>query len=236
MTTPQDTAVSAVPWRGASALASIRAHPSVILGGALLLLVAMPSALAPLAFTVDPVLLEPAIRLRPPSGEEWFGTDMFGRDIYSRAVYGGRTSLIVGFSVSATAVLLGLVIGAVAGYIRIVDAIVMRIMDGLMAIPGLLLAIALVSVSGASLPTVIVAIAIPEIPRVVRLVRGVVLSIREEPYVEAAVAVGTQLAPDPLASRSAQHRRSIDRPRHLYLRLCDHGGSRIEFSRRRHSP
>jgi peptide/nickel transport system permease protein len=125
----------------------------------------------------------------------WMGTDSLGRDVYSRVIYGARTSLLVGAAVAVISIGIGLAVGLVTGYIRWLDAIVMRLMDGLMAIPAILLAIAVVSLSSAGLVAVIVAIAIPEIPRVVRLVRSVVLSIREEPYVEAAIAVGT---PTPL--------------------------------------
>jgi peptide/nickel transport system permease protein len=167
--------------------------PTVVAGGALLVVMVALAVLAPLAFTVDPLRINPIARLKPPSAEAWFGTDMFGRDVYSRAVYGARISLTIGLAVAALSIAIGLVIGLVAGYIRLVDAIVMRIMDGVMAIPAILLAIALVSLSGSSLATVIVAITIPEIPRVVRLVRAIVLSIREEPYVEAAIAAGTRL-------------------------------------------
>ena len=167
-------------------------NPAVSLGMGFMLLVAIPAILAPYMFTVDPINIEPLNRLIAPSGAHWFGTDLFGRDVYSRVVYGGQTSLFVGFTVAVLSVAIGTVIGAVAGYIRLIDAIVMRIMDGLMAIPGLLLAIAMVSVSGASMSTVIIAITIPEVPRVVRLVRSIVLSIREEPYVEAALTVGTR--------------------------------------------
>ena len=131
--------------------------------------------------------------MKGPGGDHWFGTDMYGRDLYTRAVYGARVSLAVGLCVTVLSVLAGLLVGLSAGYLRAVDAVAMRVMDGVMAIPGILLAIAMISLAGASLVTVVIAIAIPEIPRVARLVRGVVLSIREEPYVEAAVTVGTPL-------------------------------------------
>ena len=171
----------------------LRRHPTMALGGVLLVLMVLGAALAPYLFTGDPIALNPIQRLKAPSDANWFGTDMFGRDIYSRTVYGARISLVVGLAAAALSVAAGLAIGLVAGYIRLLDAILMRVMDGLMAIPGILLAIALVSLSGASLVTVTVAITIPEIPRVVRLVRSIVLSVREEPYVEAAIAAGTPL-------------------------------------------
>ena len=168
-------------------------YPLMFIGGGLLLIMVFLAVFAPLLFTSDPIQMTPLERLKTPSLIHWFGTDMFGRDIYSRTVYGSRISLIVGLVAAVLSVFLGLFIGLVAGYIRFLDAILMRIMDGLMAIPGILLAIALVSLSGASLITVTIAITIPEIPRVVRLVRSIVLSVREEPYVEAAIAAGTRL-------------------------------------------
>jgi peptide/nickel transport system permease protein len=135
----------------------------------------------------------PVKRLRPPSAEYWFGTDMLGRDVYSRVIYGARVSLAVGLSVAIFSTLVGLAIGLVTGYVRAVDAVVMRIMDGLMSIPSVLLAIALMALTKASVGNVIAAITIAEMPRVVRLVRSLVLTLREQPYVEAAIASGTPL-------------------------------------------
>jgi peptide/nickel transport system permease protein len=140
----------------------------------------------------DPMALSPIDRLLPPSVAHWFGTDSLGRDVYARAVFGARISLTVGVSVALASVLLGLAIGLVSGYWNRVDLVVMRIMDGLMAIPAILLAIALVSLNRPSVFVVIVAITIPETPRVVRLVRSVVLGVREMPYIEAAVSGGTR--------------------------------------------
>lgn len=170
----------------------IRRNPTIVAGGALLALIVFVSVFAPLLGTVDPTALAPSKRLRVPSDLYWFGTDMLGRDIYSRVLYGGRVSLIVGFAVAAVASVIGLLIGVVAGYIKLVDAIIMRVMDGLMSIPSILLAIALMALTRGSVQNVIIAISIAEIPRVTRLVRGVVLSLRDQPYVEAAVASGTR--------------------------------------------
>jgi peptide/nickel transport system permease protein len=148
---------------------------------------------APFLGTVDPIAIDPGERLRRLSGAHWMGTDAFGRDVYSRVMYGARISLLVGLGASLASVTLGLLIGVIAGYIRVADGIIMRVMDGVMAIPAILLAIALVTVSGGSLLTVVIAITIAEIPRVVRLVRSVILTVRGEPYVEAAIALGTPL-------------------------------------------
>ncbi|MDW8443827.1 MAG: ABC transporter permease [Acetobacteraceae bacterium] len=169
----------------------LRRHPSVVLGGTILALMVAIAILAPYLWTTDPQALAPRLRVRPPSAEFWFGTDMLGRDIYSRVVYGTRVSLIVGFSVALLASLAGLAIGLVSGFIRLADGIIMRVMDGLMSIPPILLAIALMAATRGSVQNVIIAITIAEIPRVSRLVRGVVLSLREQPFVEAAIAAGT---------------------------------------------
>jgi peptide/nickel transport system permease protein len=178
---------------------------SVRIGGAVLALLIVISLLAPWLGTVDPTLFDAASRDLLPGkvgeittldGEYikhtfWFGSDSFGRDIYSRVLYGTRVSLAVGLLAALLALAAGILCGLCAGYLRWLDGILMRFMDGLMAIPAILIAIALVALWRGSLATVIVAVAIPEIPRVTRLVRALVLSIREEPYVEAAVALGT---------------------------------------------
>ena len=164
-----------------------------IVGGVILAVMIVVALVAPWRGTVDPQAGSPARRLRPPSSTYWFGTDMLGRDVYSRVVYGARISLIVGLAVAVLSTLLGIVIGLVTGYIRWLDAIVMRVMDGLMSIPSVLLAIALMALTKASVGNVIAAITLAEVPRVVRLVRGLVLSLREQAYVEAAIAAGTTL-------------------------------------------
>lgn len=165
---------------------------SVFWGGLLLLIMVLIAAIWPL-FTIPPTEQNVMSRLKPPSSEWWFGTDFLGRDVFVRVIHGARVSLVVGIAVAIIATGIGLLLGLIAGYVRSLDAVIMRIMDGLMAIPAILLAIALISISGATLSTVIIAITVPEIPRVVRLVRSVVLTVREEPYVEAAISAGTKL-------------------------------------------
>ncbi len=165
-------------------------NPTIAFGLALLICMLFLAVAAPWLGTVDPTALEPIKRNREPSWENWFGTDAFGRDIYSRVLYGARVSLTVGFSVALLASASGLLIGLVSGTIRRADSIIMRIMDGLMSIPPILLAIALMALTRASVENVIIAITIAEIPRVSRLVRGVVLTLREQPYVDAAISCG----------------------------------------------
>jgi peptide/nickel transport system permease protein len=172
-------------------VAWVRRNPTITIGASILLVLVILAFIAPL-IADDPLSFEPANRLKRPSEAFWFGTDQFGRDVYSRVVYGTRISLSVGISVALLATVIGLTIGVLCGFYKRVDAIVMRIMDGLMAIPSILLAIALITLMKASLTIVIIAITIPEVPRVVRLVRSVVLSVREMPYIEAAIAAGTR--------------------------------------------
>src|SRR5215831_889296 len=183
--------LAAPPVRRRGAWAYIRRHPTIVIGGTLLTLMALMAIFAPYLGTVDPQALSPIRRLRWPSAQYWFGTDMLGRDVYSRTIYGARISLTVGISVALASIILGLAIGLVTGFNRWCDAIIMRIMDGLMSIPAILIAIALMALTRASIENVIFAITVAEVPRVTRLVRGVVLTLREQPFVEAALASGT---------------------------------------------
>ena len=183
-------AITAGPSRGRT-LEWVRRNPTIVAGSAILVFFVAVALIAPW-IAGDPLGFDPLARLKRPSAEFWFGTDQLGRDVFSRVVYGTRISLIVGISVAAIATMIGLLIGVLCGYFRRVDEIVMRVMDGMMAIPAILLAIALITLMKASLVIVIVAISIPEIPRVVRLVRSVVLTVRGLPYIEAAVSTGTR--------------------------------------------
>jgi peptide/nickel transport system permease protein len=172
---------------------AIHRHPTIVAGGILIGIMVFIAIFAPWLGTTDPTAIAPVQRLRDPSAVHLFGTDMLGRDIYSRVMYGARVSLVVGFLVALASSVLGLVIGIISGFVRALDAIIMRVMDGVMAIPGILLAIALMALTRGSVQNVIIAITIPNVPQVARLVRGVVLSLREQPYVEAAVAAGTRV-------------------------------------------
>jgi peptide/nickel transport system permease protein len=169
----------------------LQRHPGVLIGGILLILIVAMAALAQYLGTIDPQELSPIRRLRPPNAENWFGTDQLGRDVYSRVLFGARISLIVGFSVAILSTAIGLFIGLVVGFSRWIDAVVMRVMDGLMAIPPILLAIALMALTRANIQNVIVAITIAEIPRMTRLVRSLALNLRGQAFIEAARAVGT---------------------------------------------
>lgn len=168
-------------------------NKTVLFGLCVLVLLALIAIFASVLWTIDPAAIKPRLRLRPPSAVNWLGTDNLGRDIWSRLVYGSRVSLIVGGAVALIAVVLGSLLGLIAGMVRWIDNVLMRMMDGMMAIPAILLAIALIGGLGPSITTICIAIAIPEIPRVARMVRSVVLTVREEAYVEAAVSMGTRL-------------------------------------------
>ncbi|AGT08803.1 ABC transporter permease [Paracoccus aminophilus] len=159
---------------------------------AILVAILLLTAIAPWIAPHDPLLMDPLARLKGPSLAHPLGTDNFGRDLLSRIMIGGRLSLMIGVATACISVGLGLVLGLIAGFFRRADALIMRLMDALMAIPSILLAIALVALNGASVGSVIAAITLPEIPRVVRVVRAVILSAREEPYVEAAISLGSR--------------------------------------------
>ena len=196
---------SAAVVRQESAMQRLRRNWSVRIGGVVLLALIFIALAAPLLGTVDPTLFDAGSRDLTPgqSGEITtldgdsikhtfiMGSDSFGRDIYSRVLYGTRVSLMVGAFSAVVALVFGILLGLLSGYLRWLDGPLMRVMDGVMAIPAILIAIALVAMWRASLLSVIIAIAIPEIPRVTRLVRSLVLTIREEPYVEAAISLGT---------------------------------------------
>lgn len=178
---------------------------AVRFGVCVLALLVAGAAAAPWLGTIDPTLIDPVSANLPPGTsaefmtlggdtfQHWFalGSDSLGRDLWSRMLYGARVSLAVGAGVALLALAIGILLGLAAGYFRRLDGVIMRIMDGVMAIPGILFAITLIAVWQPSLATIVIAIAVPEIPRVARLVRSVVLTIREEPYVEAAVALDT---------------------------------------------
>ena len=200
-----DTPAAPAPVKPNAVLRGLLHNPAVLFGGTVIAIVLLMALLAPWLGTIDPTRINPIARNKVPGAEfffrtdtgerikmvAWFGTDGLGRDVYSRVVYGARVSLLVGVSVALISIVCGLFIGVLAGFFRILDAIIMRIMDGLMAIPAILLAIAMVSLFRSSVWTVIIAITVPQGPGVVRLVRSIVLSVREEPYVEAAVTLGT---------------------------------------------
>jgi peptide/nickel transport system permease protein len=198
-----DDAVAPVRKRGV--IQTLRADPAMAIAGLVVAIILTIALLAPFLGTQDPTAIDPGFRNKKPGAERTIragdgatstavsrmGTDSLGRDVYSRVLYGSRVSLAVGVSVAVVSIAAGLFIGLIAGYVRWADGLIMRLMDGLMAIPAILLALALVSLYRGNLFSVIIAIVVPEIPRVVRLVRSIVLSIREEPYVEAAITLGT---------------------------------------------
>jgi peptide/nickel transport system permease protein len=189
-----------------------RRQPAAVIGALVLVLMVAITIAAPLLTVADPAAISPSSRIKPPSATHLFGTDLLGRDVYSRVIYGARVSLLVGFSVALLASVAGTLIGLVSGFVRWADGIIMRMIDGLMAIPPVLLAIALMALAGGSIFNVVIAVSIAETPRVARLIRSVVLSLREQPYVDAAVTSGSSganiilrhLLPNTIAPLSVQ--------------------------------
>lgn len=228
-----DAVVMPAPPTLSYRLARLAHQPLAVAGAIFLILVALVAIFAPLLGTVDPLAVAPARRARFPSAEAWFGTDMLGRDLYSRVIYGARVSLTVGLAVGVLAVATGLLIGTVSGFIRWLDPIIMRIMDGLMSIPGILLAIALLAVAPGTLQNVIIAIAASQVARVARLVRGEVLRVRGNLYVEAAMAAGTPTWRIMLKHVIPNILGPGDRAGNLHLRRCDAGRGGAVLCRRR---
>lgn len=185
-TTPQPAATSAFAWLGQAMRNNITTSLSVAVFAALVAMALLAPWLAG-----DPNLLTTGTRLRAPDAFFWFGTDHLGRDIFDRAVHGARVSLIVGVVCATLAIVLGLIVGMLCGFYRWIDAFVMRIMDGIMAIPSILLAIALTALMHPSVMTVLIAIVVPEIPRTARLVRSIVLTLREQTFVQSAIVSGS---------------------------------------------
>ena len=186
----EQLAVSNFQGRVRAARLIAKRQPSMAVGLVVIALLVVVSIGAPLITSVAPTEINMGSRLTGPSLQHWFGSDGFGRDVYTRTMYGGRISLAVGFSVALITMAVGALMGAVAGYFRKVDAVVMRVMDGLMAIPTILLAIALMAMLGASVQNVIISLAIVDTPRTVRVARSSVLSLREQPFIDAARVIG----------------------------------------------
>lgn len=175
----------------AEALRALRKNPNMAFGVVVLVVMLFIAIFAPLMGTVDPTFLVPRDRLISPGSDHFFGTDHLGRDVYSRVLYGSRVSLQVGAGVALSVMVFGLIFGLTSGYSRALDKIIMRIADGLMAIPSFLLAIALMALLGPSLRNVIIALTISSVPGTTRLVRSLVLSLREQEFVMAARAIGS---------------------------------------------
>jgi peptide/nickel transport system permease protein len=169
-----------------------RRNPTLLAGGVVMVVIVLSGVLAPAWWTGDPLAMRPIDRLQPPSAAHWFGSDNFGRDVYTRTLYGTRVSLVVGASVALASLIIGTALGLVIGFHRRLDTVMMRVMDGLMAIPAILLALALMALMKGSVRNVIIALIIPEIPRVIRVVRASVLSLREHTMVEGARALGAR--------------------------------------------
>ena len=171
---------------------------AAVVSGLFILITLLVAIFAPLLTPYDPTHLQPGIRLLGPSSSHWFGTDDVGRDVLTRIMFGARISLLVGASVTAVAALVGSVLGLVAAYYTKFDTPIMRIMDGMMAFPSILLAIAIMASLGPSTTNVIVALSIVYTPSIARLVRSAALVTKQQPYVESARVIGAR---DPLILR-----------------------------------
>ena len=176
--------------RAANARRALRKNPNMLLGLVIILFMVLMAVLATVLATHDPKYLVPHERLVSPGSAHFFGTDHLGRDVFSRTLFGSRASLQVGVFVALGTIMLGTTFGLLSGYQRVMDFIIMRIADGMMAIPSFLLAIALMTVLGPSLRNVVLALVISSVPGTTRFVRSIVLSLREREFVLAARAIG----------------------------------------------
>ena len=165
-------------------------YSRVVVGGAMFLAMCIIAVLAPLIATHDPNSISMTESLQPPSNDHICGTDEFGRDVFSRIVYGARVSLTISLSVLVCCGILGTILGLVAGYFKPADMVIMRVMDGLMAFPTVVLALVILTVLGSGIPNLVLALTIAQLPRVVRTIRTTVISQKELEHVEAARAMG----------------------------------------------
>ena len=168
----------------------LKKNPNLLIGLIVLIFFSILCGAAQFWERIDPLMLDPDDRIQGPSWKHWFGTDNAGRDIYSRTLHGGRVSLMVGFFVAVFTTLVGMIIGLISGYTPKLDMIIQRVMDAIMSFPTLLLALALVAMLGSSLWNVIGVITFVDTPRMVRIVRATVLTLREQMYIDAARALG----------------------------------------------
>ncbi len=178
-----------------SSLRTLRSNPNLLIGSTIITIMVLIALLTflpthSIVTPHDPQELSLRERVDPPSSTHWFGTDALGRDVYSRTMHGSKTSLYVGAAVAILVTIIGVTLGVLVGYNRVADNIVMRFMDGMMSFPTLILALALVATLGSSLTNVIIIITIVDTPGMTRVVRAVVLSLRERTYVDAARASG----------------------------------------------
>lgn len=172
------------------ALNRVLSSPSFMFGAVLLLAIAGAAIVGPWLVSYDPLAIEPSVRLHAPSAEHLFGTDTFGRDVLSRVLTGGRVSLIVGISIAVLSGIAGVIIGIYSAFYRVFDLIFMRLVDGLMAFPAILLAIALAASLGDSMATLVLALTIVYAPRVARVARASALAVKSETFVEALRSQG----------------------------------------------
>lgn len=178
-------------WR--KSLARLLKNPGAVTGLIILIIIISAAFLAPAITRYDPVALSPRDRLQPPNLQHWFGTDVFGRDVYTRVIYGGRLSLAVGFIAVTISMLIGVSSGLLAGYYGgLVDNVIMRLIDVMLAFPGILLALAIVAILGPDLFNAMIAVGISASPTYARVVRGAVLQTKEQAFVEAAHQSGAR--------------------------------------------